>query len=44
VENLRRALMLRLLRLFHKKAGAAEIKDFCPISLVSGVYNFEGFG
>ena len=30
--------MLRLLRLFHKKARVVEIKDFRPISLVSGVY------
>jgi len=33
----RRASML-LFSLIPKKAGAVEIKDFCPISLVGGVY------
>jgi hypothetical protein len=37
-ETLKEALMPLLSLLFQKKLGALDIKDFCPISLVGGVY------
>jgi hypothetical protein len=36
--SLKKALMPRLLLLTPKAFGAFDLKDFCPINLVSGVY------